>query len=90
MVLLASYASAVTLGLIWVLWSGRTAPREPSEPDAVPAGRAHAPDPGRRAGQSRQVVPPPPIAADRIVDAGPDRSGRLARGHAAGGLTPGR
>jgi hypothetical protein len=70
MVLLASYASAVTLGLIWVLW-GQRLPRERAagESDLFPPARTAA-DPGHRAGLSRKQVPPPPLPEDRIMALG--------------------
>jgi hypothetical protein len=70
MALLASYASAVTLGLFWVLWSHRVARESPGvEPDPFrPAGAVL--ESGRRAGQSRKFVPPAPLPADRLVELG--------------------
>jgi hypothetical protein len=71
-VLVASYASAVTLGLIWVLWSHRMV-REGTgvEPDAFGSRATVAePAPGHRAGQSRKFRPPAPLPADRIVNLG--------------------
>jgi hypothetical protein len=70
MVLLASYASAVTLGLIWVLW-GQRLPREGAgvEADLFPPSRTAA-DPGHRAGQSRKQVPLAPLPEDRIIALG--------------------
>lgn len=74
--LLFSYASAVTLGLLWVLFSGRRL-HEGEEPDLFPATENRL-DPGRRADQSRKWVPPPPIAADRLATFGkPIRIGSL-------------
>jgi hypothetical protein len=66
--LLVSYASAVTLGLLWVLASGRKL-REGDEIDLFPA-TADRLDPGRRANQSRTLVPPPPLAADHLAGLG--------------------
>jgi hypothetical protein len=67
--LVFSYASAVTLGLIWVLWSHRTVRDGPGgEPDPfVARTRTEA---GHRAGQSRKFIPPAPLPADRIVSLG--------------------
>ncbi|AGA30653.1 hypothetical protein [Singulisphaera acidiphila] len=66
--LLFSYASAVTLGLLWVLFSGRKL-REGDEADLFPASENRL-DPGRRADQSRKWVPPQPIAADHLATFG--------------------
>jgi hypothetical protein len=69
-VLLVSYASAVTLGLIWVLWGHRTVRDGPSaESDPFSSAETVA-EPGRRAGQSRKFLPPPPLPSDRIVALG--------------------
>jgi hypothetical protein len=68
MALLFSYASAVTIGLIWLLW-GRRLPRETVEADPFPPADTSS-DPGHRADQSRKLVPPPPLTADRIVRLG--------------------
>ena len=74
-ILLLSYASAVTIGLIWVLWGGLKI-RE-SEEDDFPAAST-APDPGRRADQSRKVASPPSIASDHRTTLGqPLRMGLL-------------
>jgi hypothetical protein len=68
--LLASYASAVTIGLIWVLWGQRTLrEREGVQPDRFSTFDA-TPDPGRRRGQSRMLVPPPATAPARVVAIG--------------------
>ena len=70
MVSLASYASAVTLGLLWVLWGHRIARENPSvEPDSFPPAETGA-DPGHRASQSRRFVPPAPLSAEKIVTLG--------------------
>ena len=66
--LLASYASAVTFGLIWVLWSGRRL-KETVEPEPAPVLDAR-PDPGRRSQNARKIVPPPPIAAEHLTGLG--------------------
>lgn len=63
--LLISYASAVTLGLIWTLAGGRRAALRPEAPAAEPAG-----DRGGRARLSGRSVPEPLLAADRLVDFG--------------------
>ena len=66
--LLASYASAVTLGLVWVLWTGRRV-RESPTPDFLPPADSR-PDPGRRADRSRRLVTPPPVAAEHLTTLG--------------------
>lgn len=68
MVLLVSYASAVTLGLAWVLWTGRKV-REIVEPEGPPTADARV-DPGLRAGRSRRLDPPRPILTDHLVRVG--------------------
>lgn len=68
MFLLFSYASAVTLGLVWVLISGRKL-RESEESDVTPTSEARA-DPGKRAEHSRKVGIPTPIAADHLIPLG--------------------
>ena len=81
MILLASYASAVTLGLIWVLWGNRV--RGTAEADPV-ASRRHAPRPGSprpEVPHDRPPGPDRPRQADGAGPAGPD--GR------AGGDPPG-
>ena len=67
-VLLFSWASAATLGLIWVLWTGRRLRESPEE--ATPLAAEAQADPGKRAGASRRIVPPPVIAADHLVTLG--------------------
>ena len=75
MILLASYASAVTIGLIWVLWGNRV--RGTAEADPAPPADTR-PDPGRHALKSRTIVPPTPIAPDRLTVLGrPVRMGAL-------------
>jgi hypothetical protein len=68
-VVLASYSSAVTLGLIWVLLGNRSLhDADDSEPEpGVAVAKA---DPGRRAENSRKQVPPPPLADNRITEIG--------------------
>ncbi len=65
--LLFSYASAVTLGLAWVLITGRRL--NDRDDEFVPVADAKA-DPGHRADQSRKVAPPPPIAKDHVTGLG--------------------
>ena len=70
MILLASYASALTIFLIWHFREHRAA-REDADADS-PAAEAR-PDPGRRADQSSRLAPPgppPPIAADHLTSLG--------------------
>jgi hypothetical protein len=68
--LIISYASAITLGLIWVLWSHRVARENGNaEPDLFTSAET-AVDPGQRAGQSREYRPPTPLPPDRIVGLG--------------------
>ena len=70
MALLFSYASAVTIGLLWILWGHRVArERESVESDPFPPADT-AMDPGQRADQSRKLVPPEPLPADRIARLG--------------------
>lgn len=59
--LLASYASAVTLGLVWVLWTGRRVREDVSE--FVPIADSRT-DPGERAVNSRRMAAPKPIPAE--------------------------
>jgi hypothetical protein len=73
--LLASYASAVTLGLLWVLWTGRRI--RDDAPDVSPPAETR-PDPGLRANKSRNVVPPKPIAREYLASLGrPVRLGQI-------------
>ena len=72
MILLASYASAVTLGLIWVLWGNRV--RETAEADPVPPADTR-PDPGRHALQVSNDRPSAPDRPGQADGAGPGRSG---------------
>jgi len=66
--LLISYSSAVTLGLLWVLLGGRRLQEaDDLEPFPVTENRA---DPGRRANQSRRFEPPQPLAADHLTTLG--------------------
>lgn len=65
--LLASYASAVTLGLFWVLWTGRRI--RDDAPEVSPPAETR-PDPGLRANKSRNVIPPKPIADEYLAALG--------------------
>ena len=67
--LLASYASAVTLGLLWVLWTGRRVRDFVAEPEPPPSSGAEQ-DPGLRADRARRITPPPPIAAEHLTSLG--------------------
>ena len=67
-VLLASYASAVTIGLLWILWGHRMAKSTDADDPFPPANTS--PDPGKRAKNSRKVTPPPPIAAEHLTTFG--------------------
>jgi dethiobiotin synthetase len=67
-VLLASYASAVTIGLVWVLWTGRRVKDSPEQ--EAPVAVEARPDPGVRADRSRRLVAPPPIAAEHLTTLG--------------------
>lgn len=66
--LLASYASAVTLGLIWVLVSGRRL--HESEDVDTPLSAESQADPGSRAGSARRIAPPKPIPAEHLAALG--------------------
>jgi hypothetical protein len=68
-VLVLSYASAVTIGLAWIWWTGRRL--HPDEDEASPPAAAEVrADPGARSVQSRRVITPPPIPADRVTTLG--------------------
>ena len=67
-VLLASYASATTLALAWLLISQRGRESRGIEPPPVPADTRA--DPGRQARLSRVIEPPPPVPEDRIANLG--------------------
>jgi hypothetical protein len=69
-VLLASYASAVTLGLLWVLWTGRHANTGAANEPEPPVPVDTRPDPGQRADRSRRLVPPAPIPAVHTTSLG--------------------
>ncbi len=73
--ILASYASAVTLGLAWTLWKDKA--REKTEAGAA-ASTVAAPESARQSGLSRKVVPPEPILGEHFADLGqPLRVGDL-------------
>jgi len=75
-VLLLSYASAVTIGLLYVLITGRSL-KHSEEADAPPAAEERA-DPGERAKFSRRITPPPPIKPEHLTSIGkPVRIGSL-------------
>ena len=66
-VLLGSYASALTLALAWTLLGSKARDRGETERPAVQDNRV---DPGQQAGLSRKVEAPAPIPADRVVGLG--------------------
>ena len=66
--LLMSYASAVTIGLVWVLWTGRKA-RDPVEADPPATVDARL-DPGSRAEHSRKIEPRPSVPRRNLVGLG--------------------
>lgn len=68
LILLASYASAVTLGLLWVLLSGRRAGNG-GEADFLPPAESRV-DPGLRADRTRAVKPPAAVPADHLTTVG--------------------
>ncbi|QEH38250.1 hypothetical protein OJF2_68480 [Aquisphaera giovannonii] len=65
--LLASYASAVTLALIWILWTGRGL--RPTPATAEPAGEARAVDRGNSF-EGLIAKPSPPLPPGNIVALG--------------------
>ena len=65
--LLKDYASAVTIGLAYVLWTGKTIWHK--EDDFLPPVDERV-DPGQRAKFSRRLAPPPPIAKDHMTTLG--------------------
>ncbi|WP_165249710.1 hypothetical protein [Paludisphaera soli] len=69
-VLLRSYASAVTMALVWVLWSGRTIPREPAP---APASRDVS------ATRRRAVEPAPAPSAAPLADVPASRTTTLGK-----------
>ena len=66
-VLLASYASAVTLALGWTLWKSRG--REKVE-DAPRSPVVAIPESARQSGLSRKVEPPEPLAGEHVAKIG--------------------
>ncbi len=66
-VLLASYASATTLAIAWLLLTQRGREGRPVEPPPALDRRAH---PGLQSALSRSIEPPKPLPADRIAVAG--------------------
>ncbi len=67
-VLLWSYTSAVTIALIYILWTGKRIWHE-KEPDFLPPIDERV-DPGQRAKFSRRLAPPPPITAEHMATLG--------------------
>ncbi len=66
-ILVASYASAVTLALIWILLTGRgLRPRNPAPEPSDPAGQLEL----RRPGPSRPGRPAPPLPARNVAALG--------------------
>lgn len=75
-VLLMSYASAVTIGLLYVLITGRTL-KHSDDADFLPPVDERV-DPGQRAKFSRKLAPPPPIKPEHLTTIGkPVRMGSL-------------
>ena len=58
----------MTLGLVWVLWTGRRV-RDFVEQEVIPPADAR-PDPGLRADRTHRIPPPPPIDADHLTALG--------------------
>lgn len=72
LVLLASYSSALTLAVLWLLLTGRLARENVTESDPIPT------PPGLRADRSRTVAPAGPIGSGRSTTLGtPIRVGDL-------------
>ena len=67
--LLLSYASAVTIGLIWVLLSNRRLRETEEDPFPTAAAETRA-DPGIRASGSRKMGVPPALPADHMTSLG--------------------
>jgi hypothetical protein len=75
-VLLMSYASALTIGVLYVVITGRTF-RRSEEADFLPPIDQRV-DPGQRARFSRKLEPPPPIKPEHLTTLGkPIRVGSL-------------
>jgi hypothetical protein len=66
--LLASYSSAVSIGLVWVLWTGRTL--KDAGPADAPSAWDAQPDPGRRAAGSRRIAPRVAVRSQNVVPLG--------------------
>ncbi len=66
-ILLASYASAITIAFLWLWWHGPRA-AEPSYPDAVLTD--NRPDLGMRGDQSQNIAPAPKIPKDHLTTLG--------------------
>ena len=64
-VLLLSYSSAITLALVWILWTGRGS--RSTEPRG---GESPAPEAPPRSAERDQAVPPPPIPPENLVTLG--------------------
>jgi hypothetical protein len=76
LLLIASYASALTLACLWVVVTGRARLRDPQP--VQPAEIEAQSEPGRRADRSLKVEPEPPLAPDHITSLGkPLRLGSL-------------
>src|SRR5262249_37709987 len=69
MLLLSSYASAVTLGLLWMIWQDRNRPR-PQFGAVATTATDEGLDSGRRAGASRRIVPLPPLPPEQETTLG--------------------
>jgi hypothetical protein len=71
MLLTASYASAVTLALAWLLWSGRGLARraDPAAEKSKPPAATSVPG-TEYAKSSRLIEPPPPLPAPNVTDLG--------------------
>jgi len=77
LVLVGSYASALTLALAWTLLGQKVRDRPTARPPAAAVEEDRV-DPGLQAGRSRRVEPPGPISPDRVVAMGkPLRVGSL-------------
>jgi hypothetical protein len=67
LIVVASYASAMTIWFVWNQWKGRERAGVDAE---LAAPEETSSDRGHRAGQSRKLVGPAPLPADRIVALG--------------------